>query len=310
MRLLVVADPTGGGRSWSLRLGPGLLLFFLCFWMLVAGAGGYAFYQWQHARDQQQATRVLDDLGQQLQAQGRELKVMQGDANAKLHLLAARMGVLQARTVRMDALSAHLARIAGVGEGEEAGLGGEPGLGGALPISGAAGNYTLDLIDTMGHLSDQIERRLVELDVLERILLGHQSRDEMELSGRPAEDGWVTSGFGYRTDPFSGKIVFHEGIDLGGHEGSGILSMGAGVVVRSEKNSTYGHFVEIAHGDSLVTRYAHNQKNLVKVGDVVRKGDLIATMGNTGRSTGAHVHFEVIKGGRPVNPALYISPRS
>ena len=109
-----------------------------------------------------------------------------------------------------------------------------------------------------------------------------------------------------RTDPFNGKKSWHKGVDFAGQEGSAVLALGTGVVTWSGVYQSYGNMVEVDHGQGLVTRYAHNQENTVKVGDLVRQGDVIATIGSTGRSTGPHLHLEVYKHGRPVDPASYI----
>ena len=109
-----------------------------------------------------------------------------------------------------------------------------------------------------------------------------------------------------RIDPISGERAWHDGADFAGREGSDILAVASGVVSWSGYRSGYGTMVEVSHGDGLSTRYAHNQQNLVDVGDLVRRGDVIALMGSSGRSTGPHVHFEVFKNGRAVDPASYV----
>jgi murein DD-endopeptidase MepM/ murein hydrolase activator NlpD len=121
------------------------------------------------------------------------------------------------------------------------------------------------------------------------------------------EKGWVSSGFGVRADPFSGKRSAHYGIDYAGKAGSNVIAVAGGVVTFSGNDRNgYGMMVEVSHGDGLVTRYAHNQSNLVEPGDLVRKGQPIALMGSSGRATGPHVHFEVYKHGRPVDPSSYV----
>jgi murein DD-endopeptidase MepM/ murein hydrolase activator NlpD len=117
----------------------------------------------------------------------------------------------------------------------------------------------------------------------------------------------MSSRYGRRTDPFSGKIAWHNGVDFAGKLGSDIIAVASGVVVESGERSGYGDTVMINHSSGFKTRYAHNMKNLVKVGDVVKKGQVIALMGSTGRSTGPHVHFEVYKYDRQVDPAAYIN---
>ena len=130
--------------------------------------------------------------------------------------------------------------------------------------------------------------------------------EQQRLNGQPVEKGWISSHFGQRTDPFTGKPAMHNGMDFAGREGSSIIAVAAGVVTWAGHQSGYGNLVEVSHGDGFVTRYAHNKQNLVEAGAIVRKGDTIALMGSSGRSTGAHVHYEVYKHGRPVDPSSYV----
>ena len=116
----------------------------------------------------------------------------------------------------------------------------------------------------------------------------------------------MTSLFGHRTDPFKGHRAWHNGVDFAGQLGSAVVAVASGVVTWASERQGYGLIVEVNHGGGYVTRYAHNQSNLVDVGDVVKKGQVIASMGSSGRSTGPHVHFEVYKNGKSVDPASYV----
>jgi murein DD-endopeptidase MepM/ murein hydrolase activator NlpD len=126
---------------------------------------------------------------------------------------------------------------------------------------------------------------------------------------RPVEGGWVSSGFGRRVDPFTGREALHQGLDFAGLRNSVITASGAGVVTRSGGQRGYGNLIEIDHGDGFASRYGHNASNLVAVGDHVKAGQVIALMGASGRATGNHLHFEILKDGRPVNPARFIPRR-
>src|SRR5690606_37291183 len=152
----------------------------------------------------------------------------------------------------------------------------------------------------------QIDDRQQQLEILEALLNKREIEEATIIAGRPVAKGWISSRFGRRTDPFSGKVAFHSGVDFSAKEGTEIMAVAAGVVTRAGKFHDYGYMVEVNHGGNYATRYAHNKSNLVKVGDVVKKGQVIALVGSTGRSTGAHVHFEVYKNGRPIDPATYI----
>lgn len=155
-------------------------------------------------------------------------------------------------------------------------------------------------------MAERIDNREQQLEILETLLANRKIEDAIFLTGRPINKGWMSSRFGRRVDPFSGRISTHEGIDFAGKLGSEIIAVGSGVVTWSSDRYGYGQMVEINHGSGFITRYAHNLENKVDVGDVVKKGQVIALMGTSGRSTGPHVHFEVYKHGRPVDPATYI----
>jgi murein DD-endopeptidase MepM/ murein hydrolase activator NlpD len=124
--------------------------------------------------------------------------------------------------------------------------------------------------------------------------------------GRPVQDGWISSGFGYRNDPFNGKRAFHSGVDIAAKSGAPIKVVAAGVVTTSKVEPGYGVTVEVNHGKGYSTRYAHVLESKVKAGERVERGDVIATVGSTGRSTGAHLHFEVLRNGESVNPRKYL----
>jgi murein DD-endopeptidase MepM/ murein hydrolase activator NlpD len=138
------------------------------------------------------------------------------------------------------------------------------------------------------------------------LLLDRFLRESSVPSAFPVRSGWVSSGYGARTDPFNGTTAWHNGIDIAGRLGTEVLSVAAGVVSNIEDQEGLGHLVEVTHDGGFLTRYGHNQEVLVAVGDLVEKGEPIALMGSSGRSTGPHVHLEVFKNGRSVDPASYI----
>jgi murein DD-endopeptidase MepM/ murein hydrolase activator NlpD len=227
------------------------------------------------------------------------------EANAQLNAITLRMAELQARLMRLDALGERLTTMAKLDKGEF-NFNRPPAVGG--PETTALGEaYTApEFMQVVNQLVDQIEDREQQLDTLEALMAKRQLQSDVFVAGRPVKKGWLSSRYGRRTDPFNGTISWHSGVDFAGKLESEIIAVAAGVVVESGERSGYGGFVEINHGSGFKTRYAHNIKNLVKVGDVVKKGQVIALMGSSGRSTGPHVHFEVYKFGRPVDPATYI----
>jgi murein DD-endopeptidase MepM/ murein hydrolase activator NlpD len=181
-----------------------------------------------------------------------------------------------------------------------------PAVGGPLAGEFHIDFSALDIGSELGRFEAQLSDREKQLDILES-LLSHRNLDEQtSLSGLPVEKGWISSHYGQRKDPFTGQPAMHKGIDVAGKEGSNIVAVAGGVVTYAGSQSGYGKMVEISHGDGYITLFAHNKQIMVEPGDVVRKSQTIALMGSSGRSTGAHVHYEVYKHGRPVDPSSYV----
>ena len=228
------------------------------------------------------------------------------EAERRLESMTLLLAELQSRVTRLDAVGMNLTQSAGLEPGEFD-FNMAPALGGPLMTSQEDARELIPALEgELFALSTALDDREVQLDILSELIQGEQVRDDATPAGKPILSGWLSSHFGSRIDPFSGKKAWHEGMDFAGREGSDIIAVASGVVSWSGERYGYGKMVEVAHGDGVITRYAHNQENLVKVGDMVRRGDVVALMGNSGRSTGPHVHFEVHKNGRPVDPASYL----
>jgi murein DD-endopeptidase MepM/ murein hydrolase activator NlpD len=161
------------------------------------------------------------------------------------------------------------------------------------------------MLDSLEH---KVDLRDAQLAALENVILARDLNDQIHPEGRPTKGGFISSYFGDRQDPFTGHEAFHRGIDFAGSAGSEVVAVAAGVVTWAGARSGYGSMVEVNHGNGYMTRYAHNQRTLVTVGQTVTRGQAIALMGSTGRSTGPHVHFEVLKNGRQINPASFLGP--
>jgi murein DD-endopeptidase MepM/ murein hydrolase activator NlpD len=220
--------------------------------------------------------------------------------------LALRLGLMNAHLVRLDALGARLTQMAGLQDGEFD-FTTSPALGGPeSPLADGASMPLAGLLAALDVLTEQLDDRRQQLAVLENFLLNRKLRDEVHPEGRPVAAGYVSSGYGNRTDPFTGQRAFHQGIDFAGRAGTDIIAVAAGIVIFSGRRDGYGKLIEINHGNGYVTRYAHNAEHLVAVGDTVRRGQVIAHMGSTGRATGTNLHFEVLQHGRHVNPLSYI----
>lgn len=163
-----------------------------------------------------------------------------------------------------------------------------------------------ELVKQIDAMLTTLEYKNRELQALENIMIGHHIQEQSVLSGRPIKKGWLSSHYGMRKDPFNGLPTMHKGIDFAGKSGHAVIATGAGVVIWAGERFGYGQLVEIDHGNGLTTRYGHNKELQVKVGDVVTKGQSVALMGNTGRSTGPHVHYEVLRHGQQQDPLPFV----
>jgi murein DD-endopeptidase MepM/ murein hydrolase activator NlpD len=181
-----------------------------------------------------------------------------------------------------------------------------PALGGA--DSGADGQPAQipNLTAMVDDLQTQLSSREQQLGVLENLILNRELNKQVYPEGRPVEEGFISSYFGRRADPFTGYSAVHKGLDFAGPQGTKVISVAAGLVTFAGERAGYGEMIEINHGNGLATRYCHNEQLLVKQGDMVRKGQDLALMGSTGRSTGPHLHFEVLKNGTQVDPLRFI----
>lgn len=216
---------------------------------------------------------------------------------------AKRLGSLQAETIRLKALADKLADMSGL-DMDSALLNAYAGQGGIEQQGSSAS--VLDIETSFFSLQDDLETQSQNLMFLQDYLITEDNIKSAIPSGRPIDDGWISSFYGKRIDPFSGKKVFHHGLDFAGKEGSNVFAVAEGIVSWTGKRGGYGELVEIDHGNGYQTRYAHNKKLTVAIGDRIKKGQTIALMGSTGRSTGPHVHFEVLRDGKAVNPYNFV----
>jgi murein DD-endopeptidase MepM/ murein hydrolase activator NlpD len=238
----------------------------------------------QHTQQQQNASYMQDNL----------------------NAMAKRLGEMQAQLLRLDTLGERLAKLAGF-KPQEFQFNDAPGRGGAPSASAPAHDFTLnDLTLQVDQLTRKVDDRGDKLGVLESLFTMESARKKLIPTMLPLIGGSYNSNFGWRIDPFNGQHSYHEGIDFAGGLGAPILAAAGGVVVYSEYHSQYGNMVEIDHGNETITRYAHASRLHVKVGDMVLRGARIADVGSTGRSTGAHLHFEVRQRGVAVDPAQFL----
>ena len=249
------------------------------------------------------------NLAYQTEIDSQRLKIDEAtlDARENMDALALRLGKLQAHVIRLDALGSRLTSMAKLERGEFD-FSQPPAQGGPANTLDQKGKSmeVKDFLAALTDLSNQLDNRSEQLNVLETMMMTNNLQAEVEPAGRPISRGWLSSYFGIRTDPFTGRRVHHSGIDFAGKLGSDIVAVASGVVTFAGRRSGYGNLVEVNHGKGYSTRYGHCLKIDVKVGDTIKKGQVLAKMGTTGRSTGPHVHFEVLNNGRAVNPKRYI----
>jgi murein DD-endopeptidase MepM/ murein hydrolase activator NlpD len=247
---------------------------------------------------------LIDEWQADVRSQQVQLSHIREEADADIDALSSRIGLLQAHVMRLDALGRKLVKMASI-DTKEFNFDSSPPLGGpATPADKVV--EPDELSNAIDKLGLQLNDRENQLIVMENLVLNENLQKEVEPSGRPITKGWLSSYFGMRTHPLSGRREMHKGIDFAGSMGGQVIAVAKGVITYSGKRYSYGNLIEIAHGNGYSTRYAHNSRLLVSVGDTVEKGFQIAEIGSSGRSTGPHVHFEVIKNGREVNPIPFI----
>jgi murein DD-endopeptidase MepM/ murein hydrolase activator NlpD len=304
LNIILVSGATARARTLSLdwrhwTAGSfGLLALFLSFTLLF----NYMTLRYAAAINHPLLQAIL--LADQRQEAQKTQEVVQGHLNA----MAIKLGDLQAKMLRLDGLGERLAKLAGLKPQELPGPlqpGTTPGRGGPAPT--LQRNLSLDEFNAMlGELAQQVDQRSDQLGVLEALLVNDSATKKFLPTLKPIEDAWYSSNFGWRLDPFTGQQSFHEGIDFPADVGTAIEAAASGKVVFADVHPAYGKMIEIDHGNGLVSRYAHCSALLVNEGDFVMRGQLIAKVGTTGRSTGPHLHFEVRLNGVPQNPARFL----
>ena len=303
----VVLFGKGFGKPRQLSLsGPIAGLAATAFALVVMAAGFAGGYMYSSNTGSGVSTSELSDLTGQLDAQRENIaEIRQGNEDT-LDALAIRIAQMNARVIRLDAVGRRLTEMADI-DADEFNFDSNPALGGPEEPMAAGSNVAApEVLDAMTSFSYQLTHREAQLDVLESVLMNQNLSERVYPQGRPVKSGWLSSYFGKRTDPFTGKPANHTGIDFAGKHGDEIFAVADGVITWSGDRYGYGVMVEINHGNGYSTRYAHNSENLVAVGDEVKKGQVVALMGKTGRATGPNLHFEVLRNGSRVNPVNFI----
>lgn len=290
---------TLGPRHWALAA-----VIFLLTVCLTAAL--FSFFLVRHAADIKPVflQKILTPVGQR-QNDGKDAYIKEN-----LTAMAIKLGQMQAQLMRLDALGERVQGLAGI-KPETFNFHQLPGRGGP-EVSAATGQSAHELgMAEFRQLLDAtaygVESRSDYLNVVETALMDNQIKSRMLPTIQPVNVSYNASGFGLRIDPFTGRSTFHAGIDFPAPVGTPIIAAAGGVVVAAEYHHEYGNMLEIDHGNGIVTRYAHASRLLAKVGDIVRRGQQIAAIGTTGRSTGAHLHFEVLVKGVPQDPQKFLT---
>lgn len=308
MNIILVGGPNSGSRQFNLActrtrwLGASAVLMVLGAIVSLGFMAGRGF----NTVDGLSAGEV-ENLRTQLIAQKSQLDETEAQSKRDLDALAMQLGELQAQATRLNALGQRLTRMGKLDDGEFD-FAKAPSIGGPenhVPLE--QDYFAPRFSESLERLRSQFDVQAEQLGVLETLLLDRDLDAEFMPSGMPVRSGFIASQFGTRIDPFNGSRAFHAGIDFDGVKGADVLTVASGVVIFSGRHPSYGNMIDIDHGNGYTTRYAHNDKNLVKVGDVVTGGQLIGKMGSTGRATGSHVHFEVWHDGKAINPKKFVS---
>lgn len=279
---------------------------------VAVAAGGAGFWYGQSGLEQapQLSAQAVAELEAMFEQERKALEEAKQASEAQLDAFAGRVGEMQAEILRLNALGERLVEMADL-DAEEFDFENPPAVGG--PDDDIMATKETSLAEVAGELTDMlglISDRERKLSQLEQTIMEKDLKEHATPSGWPVSSGYITSKFGYRRHPIYKRSKFHTGVDFASKRGTPVLATADGVVVFSDWQSGYGRMVEVRHMDGLKTRYAHNQKNLVKEGDMVKKGQTIAKLGSSGRSTGPHVHFEVRKDGKALNPLKFVGKKA
>ncbi len=310
MKVILLKDNTGRNGALCLS-GHKLLLSGVAVFVALPIVLGLASY-WVVATIDRSLNPFVDPeyriaVETRVNEQQQEMLKTRDYVRQHMDVLGSRIGSLQAQVSRINAVEMRIAESSGINlsdfQFEQ-----DPPIGGAADKE--VDSEQIDIENAIVAIEKELSLRESEIAAVDFLLSRNSLESQQTPAGWPVKGGWVSSNFGSRMHPMTGKKQFHRGVDIPGKLGASVLAVADGVVTRSEKNGHYGWMVEIDHGDSYTTLYSHNRKNLVKVGETVVKGQAIAEIGSTGRSTGPHVHFEVSKNNRSINPVKYLYKKS
>lgn len=301
MHIILVSDRLATARSITLTWGHALLFAAAMFASVLLLSSLFSYVTVRHAAEIR--LPFLQDLLRVMNAE--ETQRSKDFARENLNAMAVKLGEMQAQLLRLDTIGERLAGMAGVKPQElKAFEAKSDGRGGPLVLPEAMSATQLQR--AVDALAQQVDAKSDAISMIESQLLEDRIRKSLLPTSLPIDAQWNASAYGWRVDPFTGERALHEGVDFVAPTGTNVAAAAAGVVVSAERHPQYGNFVEIDHGNDLTTRYAHASKILVKPGQLVKRGQTIAEVGSTGRSTGPHLHFEVRIRGLAQNPDRFL----
>ena len=301
MNIILVSGNLGKSKTLTLSHAQILIIVALLVVGILAFAVALHYMTLRHAAEIKSPYLKSLLLSMQEQQNRKQEAYLRENLNA----MAIKLGQTQAQLLRLEALGDRLTKQAGF-KPHEFMFDQPPARGGALSGLPQRDLSLPEFSEQMEQLTKDLNDRTDQLAILESALMQDRLKKKLVPSVPPVNTGWFSSNFGWRIDPFTGQNAFHEGVDFMSETGSQVISAAGGVVAYSDNHSEYGNMIEIDHGNGLLTRYAHLSKRLVKVGDVVLRGIKIGEVGNTGRSTGPHLHFEVRFKGASQNPVRFL----
>ena len=300
MKVIIVRQR---GHNWALHISRSMLALGL---VALLGAAGGAVW-WSGVAQDEVDAQVVEAWRTKLNEQKALVVELAKKSELQSAAVGRKLAQMQARLLRMEAIGAHMADAADLDQ-NEFDFAMAPAQGGPVDASQISIGWQT-LSQELDSLSAQLKRRETELKILDSVLVHEDIKQNSVVRGRPVKWGWLSSPYGQRVDPITGQTAWHSGVDFAGRDGSDVIAVASGVVTYAGERSGYGKIVEVSHAGGYVTRYAHHKEITVASGDVVKRGETIGIMGSTGRSTGPHVHFEVLKNGRTVDPAKYVAIR-
>lgn len=306
MQIILVSDRMATARSITLDGRHLALMATGLFVMVIALSSMFSYLTVRHAAEVRLPflQELLRTLNLQEASKTHEL------VRENLSTMAVRLGEMQGQLMQLDSLGERLAGLAGVKAPDAKKQAASRPAGSGGPLTRPDTLSQGDVQRALEELAQQIEARSSTLTALEEQLFDERIRKHMLPTSRPIDSDARASLYGWRADPFTGESAMHEGIDFLAEPGTPILAAAAGIVVNVERHPQYGNMIDLDHGNNLITRYAHARETFVKPGQLIKRGQRIASVGSTGRSTGPHLHFEVRISGVAQNPARFLDQYS